>query len=48
MHYDPEIKLPADAKAVIVAPSIVGDRYVQITPVYESGPKLADGATLQT
>src|SRR3954447_12039791 len=48
MHYDPDVTLPADAKAVIVAPSIVGDRYVQITPVYESGPKLADGATLQT
>ena len=25
-------KLPADAKAVIIAPSIVGDRYVQLTP----------------
>ena len=48
MHYDPKIKLPANAEAVIVAPSIVGDRYVQITPVYQSGPKLADGATLQT
>jgi len=48
MHYDEGIDLPADAKAVIVAPSIVGDRYVQITPVYESGPKLADGATLET
>src|SRR3954470_3824481 len=31
MHYDADITLPADAKAVIVAPSIVGDRYVQIT-----------------
>jgi phospholipid/cholesterol/gamma-HCH transport system substrate-binding protein len=48
MHYEAGVDLPADAKAVIVAPSIVGDRYVQITPVYESGPKLADGATLQT
>ena len=26
--------MPADAKAVIVAPSIVGDRFVQLTPVY--------------
>ena len=48
MHYDSSIELPADAKAVIVAPSIVGDRYVQITPVYEGGPKLADGAVLTT
>jgi phospholipid/cholesterol/gamma-HCH transport system substrate-binding protein len=46
MQYDADVDLPQDAKAVIVAPSIVGDRYVQLTPVYESGPKLADGATL--
>jgi virulence factor Mce-like protein len=46
MHYDSKLKLPADAKAVIVAPSIVGDRYVQLTPVYEDGPTLKDGATL--
>ncbi len=47
MHYDPSIKIPADAQAVIVSPSIVGDRYVQLTPVYESGPRLADGAVLK-
>jgi phospholipid/cholesterol/gamma-HCH transport system substrate-binding protein len=46
MSYDPEIDVPADAKAVIVAPSVVGDRYVQLTPAYTSGEKLADGATL--
>jgi phospholipid/cholesterol/gamma-HCH transport system substrate-binding protein len=48
MSYDPEVKLPNDAKAVIVAPSIVGDRYVQITPAYAGGRQLADGATLET
>jgi phospholipid/cholesterol/gamma-HCH transport system substrate-binding protein len=47
MHYDVDVDIPADAQAVIVAPSIVGDRYVQLTPVYEGGPKLADGATLR-
>jgi phospholipid/cholesterol/gamma-HCH transport system substrate-binding protein len=47
MHYDDTIDVPADAQAVIVSPSIVGDRYVQLTPVYESGPKLADGAVLE-
>jgi len=46
MHYDKDIKVPADAKAVIVSPSIVGDRYIQLTPVYQSGPLLADGAVL--
>jgi phospholipid/cholesterol/gamma-HCH transport system substrate-binding protein len=46
MSYDADIKIPADAKAVIVAPSIVGDRFVQLTPVYEKGDVMADGATL--
>ena len=32
MSYDAETKVPADAKAVIIAPSIVGDRFVQLTP----------------
>jgi len=48
MSYDPEVNVPADVKAVIVAPSVVGDRYVQLTPAYERGPKLADGAVLTT
>jgi phospholipid/cholesterol/gamma-HCH transport system substrate-binding protein len=48
MSYDANVKVPADASAVIVSPSIVGDRFVQLTPVYEKGPVLADGATLQT
>ena len=46
MHYDSSVKVPADAKAVIVAPSIVGDRYVQLTPAYTKGAVLADGADL--
>lgn len=46
MSYDPEVKLPSDAQAVIISPSVVGDRYVQLTPVYEGGDQLADGATL--
>ena len=48
MEYDPEVKVPEDVKAVIVAPSVVGDRYVQLTPVYKDGPVLADGAKLDT
>lgn len=46
MHYDADVRVPADAKAVIVAPSVVGDRFVQLTPVYDGGKVLADGATL--
>jgi phospholipid/cholesterol/gamma-HCH transport system substrate-binding protein len=46
MHYDANVKIPANAKAVIVSPSIVGDRFVQLTPVYTGGQVLASGATL--
>lgn len=47
MTYDDEVQLPADAKAVIIAPSVVGDRYVQLTPAYSgSGKVLPDGAEL--
>jgi virulence factor Mce-like protein len=49
MTYDDSVKLPGDAKAVIIAPSVVGDRYVQLTPVYSgTGRVLADGAELGT
>jgi phospholipid/cholesterol/gamma-HCH transport system substrate-binding protein len=46
MHYDANVKIPADAKAVIISPSIVGDRFVQLTPAYSGGAVLASGATL--
>jgi phospholipid/cholesterol/gamma-HCH transport system substrate-binding protein len=48
MSYDADVKVPADAKAAIIAPSIVGDRFVQLTPVYTEGDVMADGATLDT
>lgn len=46
MWYDADVDVPEDAEAVIISPSIVGDRFVQLTPVYADGPKLKDGATL--
>lgn len=47
MAYDDTVQLPADAKAVIIAPSVVGDRYVQLTPAYSgTGDVLGDGAEL--
>jgi phospholipid/cholesterol/gamma-HCH transport system substrate-binding protein len=47
MTYDETVTLPADAKAVIIAPSVVGDRYVQLTPAYSgTGDVLSDGAEL--
>jgi phospholipid/cholesterol/gamma-HCH transport system substrate-binding protein len=46
MEYDAKYDLPEDAKALVVAPSIVSDRYVQITPAYTGGPVLAEGSVL--
>jgi len=40
------VKVPADAKAVIVAPSLVSSRYVQLAPRYTGGPTLHDGAVI--
>ncbi|MCV7358576.1 MCE family protein [Mycolicibacterium fluoranthenivorans] len=39
-------KVPADAKAVILAPSLVTARAIQLTPAYTAGPTLADGAVI--
>jgi phospholipid/cholesterol/gamma-HCH transport system substrate-binding protein len=46
MTYNADNKVPANAKAVIITPSIVSDRYVQLTPGYTSGPTMANNAIL--
>lgn len=47
MEYDAKYHVPADAKAVIVTPTLVADRFVQLTPAYRSGDELmADGADI--
>ncbi|WP_333618445.1 MCE family protein [Dietzia sp.] len=38
--------VPADAEAVIVAQSLVAERFVQLTPAYQGGPEMEDGATI--
>ncbi len=47
IEYDASYDVPADAQAVIVTPTLVADRFVQLTPVYESGPTLKDGAEIE-
>lgn len=47
MHVDRNVRIPADAKAVIVAQNLVAARYVQLTPAYRSsGPAMRDGAVI--
>jgi phospholipid/cholesterol/gamma-HCH transport system substrate-binding protein len=47
MSVDSDQPLPADVGAVVVARSVATDRYVELTPVYHSGPRLADGAVIE-
>lgn len=44
--YDANRKVPANVSAVILTPTLVADRVVQLAPVYAGGPALADGATI--
>jgi phospholipid/cholesterol/gamma-HCH transport system substrate-binding protein len=46
ISYDSKQKLPADVKAVVVSPSIVGDRFIQMAPAYDGGATLKDDAYL--
>lgn len=43
---DDGVEIPAGAHAVVVAPSLVSDRYVQLTPAYETGRLMASGAVI--
>ncbi|MDT7728951.1 MAG: phospholipid/cholesterol/gamma-HCH transport system substrate-binding protein [Actinomycetota bacterium] len=46
LRVDAGVPIPADAGAVIVAPSLVSDRYVQLTPAYDVGPVMATGTVI--
>lgn len=46
MSYDSNLKIPADAQAAIITPTLVTTRSVQLTPVYSAGPALPDGGTI--
>lgn len=47
MSYDAEYDVPADAQAVVVTPTLVADRFVQLTPVFQDGDEvMADGADI--
>jgi virulence factor Mce-like protein len=40
------LAVPARAHAVIMAPQVVNDRYVQLAPAYDGGPRLGDHAVI--
>jgi phospholipid/cholesterol/gamma-HCH transport system substrate-binding protein len=45
-HFDDKFKVPADAKAVVLSPSLVTSRAIQLTPAYTGGPELKDNAVI--
>jgi phospholipid/cholesterol/gamma-HCH transport system substrate-binding protein len=44
--YDDKYQVPQDAKAVVVAPSLVSVRAIQLTPAYTTGPVMQDGTLI--
>lgn len=46
MTLDDGVSVPADAAAVVVSPSVVSDRYVQLSPAYDGGATMRDGAVI--
>lgn len=46
LTWDADVKVPADVQAVVVSPSVVGDRFVQLTPAYTAGATLRTGTHL--
>ncbi|MGH3968186.1 MAG: MCE family protein, partial [Mycobacterium sp.] len=47
MSVDRDVRIPADAKAVIIAQNLVSARYVQLAPAYHAhGPTMPDGAVI--
>ncbi|MFF1925355.1 MCE family protein [Streptomyces sp. NPDC058221] len=46
LRVDKGVQVPKDVHAVVVAPSLVADRYVQLAPVYTGGAVIEDGAEL--
>ena len=43
---DPDIRIPADAAAVVVSRSVATDRYIELTPVYDGGPVMPSGTVI--
>lgn len=46
MTVNSDVQVPAGADAVVIAPSVVSDRYIQLIPAYTHGPQMASGAVI--
>jgi phospholipid/cholesterol/gamma-HCH transport system substrate-binding protein len=46
MKVSDDVKVPANAKALIISPNLVAARFIQLTPAYTGGAALPDDATI--
>jgi phospholipid/cholesterol/gamma-HCH transport system substrate-binding protein len=46
LQYDGKYRVPAEAKAAVVAPSLVSERYLQLLPAYTGGAFMHTGADI--
>lgn len=46
MHVRKSLSVPADADAILMAPEVVADRFVQLEPAYTGGPTIAANAVI--
>jgi phospholipid/cholesterol/gamma-HCH transport system substrate-binding protein len=46
LHYENHYKLPANVSAVILNPTLVASRVIQLEPPYKGGPVMADDAII--
>ncbi|MGO9154095.1 virulence factor Mce family protein [Mycobacterium sp.] len=46
MSVSEDLKVPKDARAVIMSPNLVAARFIQLTPVYTGGAVLPDGGSI--
>ncbi|BAX94597.1 virulence factor Mce family protein [Mycobacterium shigaense] len=47
MSVSSDVKIPKDAKAVIMSPNLVAARFIQLTPVYTGGDVLPAGGSIE-
>jgi phospholipid/cholesterol/gamma-HCH transport system substrate-binding protein len=46
MSVDRDVAVPADARAVLLAPGVINDRFVELAPAYRGGARLTNGAVI--
>ncbi|MGW0159665.1 MCE family protein [Mycobacterium sp. NPDC003323] len=46
MTVSDDVRVPADARAIIIAPNLVSARFIQLTPAFTGGTTMADGAEI--